>query len=409
MKKLNPIITSLLETDAYKINMACGIFHQFNSYKTRWAFKCRNADVMFTKDMVDEIIEQVNHYCSLRFTEDELDYIRDNFSWISSDFVDFLRFWHPRSEEISIKYTGQKYNNGIEIEANGAWLNTTFYEIAILAIVNEVYFSFTYGEGSKDIDYQKTTMAKFDRLLNDEITIGKFSEFGLRRRYSKAMQDWLIKYLVSQNIPGFVGTSNVYLAKKYNIKPIGTQAHEWYLCIGQGNMLYNPAYSNKLGMDAWRKEFGRKLGIVLNDTLGDEVFLRDFNEDFAWQFDGLRHDSGDPLVWGDKMLAHYDKLKIDPKTKTLLFSDSLDFDRAAKIYDYFKDRTNVAFGIGTYLTNDLGDSSISPLNIVMKPVECNGYPVAKLSNNIGKTMCQDDSYINYLTRCINWRLEHDKN
>ena len=151
--KLKPIINSLLETDAYKINMACGIFHQFSDYKTKWSFKCRNKDVMFTTEMINEISEQIKHYCSLRFTEDELDYIRSNFSWISGDFVDFLRFWHPRFEEITIRNTMQTYDNGMTIEASGSWLNTTFYEIAILAIVNEVYFSFKYGHGSKDIEY----------------------------------------------------------------------------------------------------------------------------------------------------------------------------------------------------------------------------------------------------------------
>ena len=201
----------------------------------------------------------------------------------------------------------------------------------------------------------------------------------------------------------FVGTSNVFLAKKMGVKPIGTMAHEFVQCVGQGDRKHNPAYSNWFMLEAWVKEYGVLNGIALTDTVGTDVFLRDFRKTYATLFSGVRHDSGDPYAWGQKLIDHYKSLGIDPKTKSLMFSDSLDFERASAIYAHFKDKARVAFGIGTYLAND---TDVEPLNIVMKVTECNDGPVAKLSDVEGKNMCKDPAYIDYLTRAINWRLEH---
>ena len=403
--KLNPIINSLLENDAYKFSMGQTIFHQFNKDKVVWSFKCRNKDVKFTPEMVAEIREQLDHYCTLRFTEDELEWLGQNMPWIKADYIDYLRFWHPRRSEILVNEADvQAYNDcGLAIECRGTELNTSMYEIAILAIVGEVYFAFTYGPGKLDIEFQKRTMQKFEDLKAGKYDVGTFSEFGLRRRYSKKMQDWLINFIVDQKIPGFVGTSNVYLAKKYGIKICGTQAHEFFQLF-QGHHEYNPAYSNMLAMKAWIKEFETDNGIVLTDCIGTDCFLLDFNKTYATLFNGVRHDSGDPIAWGDKMLAHYEKLGIDAKRKTLLFSDSLDFERATKIKKYFDGRCKIAFGIGTFLSNDCG---VPALNIVHKMVECNGAPVAKISDELTKGMCRDNEYVEYLKRCINWRLRHE--
>ena len=181
-------------------------------------------------------------------------------------------------------------------------------------------------------------------------------------------------------------------------------AHEWVQAVGQGNRKLNPAYSNWYMMDAWVKEYGILNGIALTDTITTDCFLKDFQLTYATLFSGVRHDSGDPYVWGDKMIAHYDSLGIDPKTKTLLFSDSLDFERASAIYEYFKGKTRVAFGIGTYITND---TSVPSLNIVMKITRCNGCDVAKLSDVEGKGMCKNPEYVDYLQRCIDWRMKHE--
>ena len=401
---LPPIITSLIETDAYKINMLQVIFSQFSNDRTTWAFKCRNKGVKFTPEMVAEIRRQIDLYCQLRFTDDEIEYLRKTFTWLKPSFLDFLKFWHPWRNEILINEgNAQSYNDcGLAIECRGSQMTVTMYEIPILAIVNEVYFAFTYGRGAKDIEFQKKTVEKFDALKRGEYDIGVFSEFGLRRRYSKDMQDWLIKYIVSEKIPGFVGTSNVYLAKKYGVKAVGTMAHEMFQLL-QGHHEYNPAYVNMLVMKAWTKEYQTDNGIALTDCITTDCFLKDFNKTYAALFNGVRHDSGDPIEWGEKMLAHFQKLGIDPKTKTLLFSDSLNFEKATKIKKYFEGRCKIAFGIGTYLSNPLDN----PLNIVHKMVECNGAPVAKISDVQGKGMCRDDEYVEYLKRCIDWRLRHD--
>jgi nicotinate phosphoribosyltransferase len=202
----------------------------------------------------------------------------------------------------------------------------------------------------------------------------------------------------------FIGTSNVFLAKKYGLVPVGTMAHEWIMCTGQGDHSHNPAYSNHYALSAWVEEYGVLNGIALTDTITTDCFLRDFDLTFATLFSGTRHDSGDPYEWGDKMLAHYESLGIDGKTKTLLFSDSLNFEKAHAINTYFKDKAKVAFGIGTYLSND---TDVPALNIVMKTTACNGQAVAKLSDTAGKGMCKDEGYIQFLEACIRWRMEHE--
>lgn len=403
--KLQPIIQTLMEIDAYKINMGALIHKHFPTCMTRWDFKCRNADVKFTPEMIQEIRDQIDHFCTLRFNDEELNYLRAKFTWLPEAFILHLKRWQADRSYIKINedYVRAYNDCGLAIEAYGPWLDVTMFEIAVLAIVNEVYFAFKYGIGAKNIEFQKRTIEKFQKLKNGEYDIGVFSEFGMRRRYSREMQDWLINYITTEKIPGFVGTSNVYLAKKYNVTPVGTMAHELLQGIGQSDPQYNPAFSNKRVMEYWTELYGTKNGIMLTDIFSTDVFLLDFNEKFATLFNGLRHDSGDPIEWGEVMIAHYKKLGIDPKTKTLLFSDSLDFEKATKLKKHFEDKTKVAFGIGTFLAND---TDVPALNIVMKMTECNGMPVAKLSNNIGKTMCRDQEYVDYLKRTIDWRLRY---
>ena len=404
--KLEPIITSLLETDQYKFNMNDVICRKFNDYTTVWCFKCRNEDVKFTPEMIQEIREQLDHYCTLRYTKDEIAWLRKNLPWLSSGYTNYLEYWFPKREEILVNEGNiQPYNDcGLAIEAHGTWLSTSMYEIAVLQIVNEVYFAFKYGVGAKDIEFQKRTIQKFEDLKNGKYDIGNFAEFGLRRRLSSKMQDWLIKYCVEQKVPGFVGTSNVHLAKKYGTRAIGSTAHEFIQCIGQATPGHDPAYSNKYAMEAWTDCFGVKNGTWLADTITTDCFLLDFDDRFATLFTGIRHDSGDPIAWGEKIVAHYKKLGIDPMTKTLLFSDSLDFERATKIKKHFEGLCKISFGIGTWLAND---TDVPALNIVMKVTECNGKPVAKLSDVDGKGMSRDPQYVEYLKRCIDWRLRHD--
>ncbi len=398
------IITSLLSEDAYKFSMGQAIYHQFSEYKTTWTFKCRNKDVHFTKEMVEEIKRQVKLFCSLRFTEDELAYL-DKIRWIKGSYVDFLRLWHARYEDFTIDDNAEC---GLNIEASGTWLNTSMYEIPILAIVNEVYFRFAYDEDELQKQFERKLNEKIQALVDGKFNLGNFSEFGLRRRLSYKAQDLAVRLLKENNSKfkdsNFVGTSNVELAKKYGVTPVGTMAHEWIMCSGQGNHKHNPAYSNWYALDAWVKEYGVLNGTALTDTITTDCFLRDFQLTYATLFSGVRHDSGDPYEWGEKMIRHYEKLGLDPMTKTLLFSDSLDFERASKLYEYFREKSKVAFGIGTYISND---TDVPALNIVMKVTKCNGQDVAKISDVQGKGMCRNVDYVDYLNRCIKWRLENE--
>lgn len=402
--RLPQIINSLLETDMYKFSMGQTIFHQFTSYKTTWTFKCRNKDVHFTDEMVEEIKEQVQAFCQLRFTEEELEYL-DNITWIKGTYVDFLRLWQPRYEEFTITTDAPC---GLAIDAAGTWLNTSMYEIPVLAIVNEVYFRMAYDYDVLLKQFKRRLDEKVRLLEEDTYRLSDFSEFGLRRRLSAEAQEMAVKAIAEVELPAdshFIGTSNVYLAKKFNLKPVGTMAHEWIMCTGQGNHKHNPAYSNWYALDAWVKEYGILNGIALTDTITTDCFLRDFQLTYATLFSGVRHDSGDPYEWGDKMIAHYNSLGINPRTKTLLFSDSLDFERATALYDYFKDKAKVAFGIGTFISNDTDEEA---LNIVMKTTKCNGMDVAKISDVAGKGMCKNLDYVDYLNRCIDYRMKNDK-
>lgn len=402
---MKPIISSLLETDAYKFSMGQAIYHQFSDFKTTWSFKCRNEDVYFTEEMVEEIRDQIRMYCNLRFDEDELSYL-EGITWIKGSYVDFLRLWKPMFSDFEIKHQGEK---GLTIETKGTWLNTSMYEIPTLAIVNEVYFRMAADYDKLLESFEARLDKKIAGIIDGTFELGSFSEFGLRRRLSAEAEEMAVKKLAEAKLPEgntFVGTSNVYLAKKLGIRPVGTMAHEWIMCVGQGNHKHNPAYSNWFALDAWVKEYGVLNGTALTDTITTKCFLEDFQLTYATLFSGVRHDSGDPYKWGEMMIEHYKKLGINPKTKTLLFSDSLDFERATAINRYFKDKVNTAFGIGTFIAND---TDIPALNIVMKTTACNGCDVAKISDVEGKSMCKSPEYVHYLQRCIDWRMEHETN
>lgn len=415
--KLNPIINSLLDQDCYKYSMGQCIFHQHQNKQTHWSFKCRNTDVEFTPEMVQEIKEQVEHYCSLRYTEEELQYLLDSCKWLHKDYIDYLRFWHPRMENIFIgmqpamtekqKMIAYAKNEPIEvpkcglmIEIDGSATEVSPYETPIMSIVTEVYYRMSGNYPALEKAWKDELGKKLIKMKDGTYDLGTFSEFGMRRRLSFETQDFLISQL--KDIPGFVGTSDVLLAKKYGVKAVGTMAHEFVMLVGQGYPERNPAYSNKFMMDSWVKEYGILNGIALTDTIGTPVFLRDFQLTYATLFSGVRHDSGDPIAWGDKMIEHYKSLGIDPTTKTLLFSDSLDGERATKINNYFKGKAKVAFGIGTWFSGPVEGA----LNIVIKTTAVDGQPVAKLSDASGKNMCKDPAYIEYLKKAVDWRLNH---
>lgn len=393
MMKLSPIITSLLSTDLYKFTMNQVMFHKHTNLNGVYLFKCRNKDVTFTPEMIDEINAQIDHLCTLTFTDEELEYLA-GLRFIKYDYVEFLRLWRPLRKYVRcFSEAGDLY-----IEVSGPLFSAMQFEIYLLEIVNEVYFRMKYNYLQLIWEAHEKLSKKLEKFADGTYTFN-FAEFGCRRRLSGEWEDFVLGELLKTG--HCVGTSNVYLAMKYGCTPIGTYAHE-YIQMFQGVPGIQLAYTNKVAMEEWFDEYQGDLGTALTDTLGTDLFLRDFNKLQALCYSGVRHDSGDPIEWGEKIIAHYEELGIDPKTKTLLFSDGLDFDKAQEIYDYFKDRIKVSFGIGTYLSND---TNVPALNIVIKLQYVNGHPVAKISDNPGKAMCQDDSYLAYLKNAVDYRLK----
>ena len=387
------IITSLLDTDLYKFTMMQVVLHQFPGAEVEYRFKCRNAGVPGIAPLapyVNEIREEIRGLCRLYFQDDELAYLK-SMRFIKSDFVDFLGIFRLNEKYVSVTALP---SGDIDITIKGPWLHTILFEIPLLAIVNEVYFRNTHpqpdlSEGRRRLD------TKILELQTKGLGELKIADYGTRRRFGKAWHEEVLHTLVTRLGAGksgqLAGTSNVLHAMKLGLIPLGTMAHEYLqACQALGPRLRD---SQMYGFEVWAKEYRGDLGIALSDVYGMSAFLRDFDLYFCKLFDGARHDSGDPFEWGERMLAHYAKNRVDPKTKTLIFSDSLTMPRTIELYRQFRGRCQLAFGIGTNLTNDLG---YEPLQIVIKMVRCNGQPVAKLSDTPSKNMCDDEKYLAYL-------------
>ena len=383
------IITSLLDTDLYKFTMMQVVLHQFPGAQVEYKFKCRNPGIALAP-FVDEIRSEIRSLCSLKFKESELRYLR-SLRFIKSDFVDFLDLFRLNEKYITVTPlpTGE-----IDITISGPWLHTILFEIPVLAIVNEVYFRNTERvpdllEGRRRLD------TKIAQLQAEGLQALKIADYGTRRRFSRAWHEEVLRVLAARLGTGalgqFAGTSNVYFAQLLGLTPLGTMAHEYLqACQALGPRLRD---SQVFAFESWAREYRGDLGIALSDVYGLNAFLRDFDMFFCKLFDGARHDSGDPFLWGERMIDHYQRNRVDPKTKTLIFSDSLTIPRTIELYQQFRGRCQLAFGVGTNLTNGLG---YEPLQIVIKMTRCNGQPVAKLSDTPGKGMCDDEKYLAYL-------------
>ena len=396
--RLEPIVTSLLDTDLYKFNMDQVIFHKHTNLSGEYDFLCRNEGVVFTPEMLEEINAQIDHLCSLRFSRQELDYLR-SIRFIKNDYVEFLRLWRPIREYVT---TGLNEKGELSIVVRGPLFSVMQFEIYLLEIVNEVYFRLRYDYAALRASAEEKLNQKIRDFQAGKYTF-QFAEFGSRRRLSREWEDEVVRRF-SAETDNCVGTSNVYLAMKYGLKPIGTYAHE-FVQMYQGIDSIPLAYTNHYAMEDWYDEYRGDNGTALTDTVTTDLFLLDFNRAMVNNYTGVRHDSGDPFEWGEKIIAHYRKYGVDPRTKLLLFSDGLDFDRAQKLYDYFRDRVKVSFGIGTFCSNDTCEEA---LNIVIKLQTVNGRPVAKVSDTPGKSMCRDRDYLEYLKGSIAFRLAREK-
>ena len=395
----NPVIHSLLQTDLYKFSMMQAVLHQCPNTNVIYKFKCRNKDVDISGLKCDIELE-IDEMCKLSFTEDELDYLK-TIRFIKPDFIEFLRNFKLNKRYISI----EPVDNTLDITIDGPWIQTILFEIYLLAIIHQVYTINKYNrdeikllemEGINRLfdKIKKLEEAKCSNGIDDGCITPIIFDFGTRRAFTQHWLEYVVQTLSDNKV--ITGTSNVYLAKKYGITPIGTFAHEW-ICAFQGFDYCSLQDSQTKALQTWADEYRGDLGIALSDTLGTEKFLTDFDPYFAKLYDGCRHDSGDPIEWGDTIIKHYESMRIDPKSKMLVFSDGLDIDTVIKLSRYFKNKINVSFGVGTNFSNDLG---VPALQNVIKLVECNGNPVAKISNNPSKTMCQDELYLTYLKKVI---------
>lgn len=389
-----PIITSLLDTDAYKLHMQQAVFHRYHQVPVVAEFRCRSSEILGA--YANEIRQQIQLMANLSLSDNELNFLR-RLPFFQEDYLTWLKSFRFNPEQVVVSTTDE---GQLAIRISGPWREVIMWEVPLLALVSEII----QKDRHPNI-YPSDAVQQLKKLLNvfyqqaDEHQLDlsnfKLMDFGTRRRFSYDVQSAIVSML-KQEFPYLVGTSNYKLAHELDLAPVGTQAHEWF----QAHQQISPelANSQREALQSWLDEYPNHLGVALTDCITMDAFLRDFDANFANRYQGLRHDSGDPIEWGEKAIAHYQKLGIAPMSKTLVFSDSLDLQKALELYRYFHQRINLVFGIGTRLTCNI--PNVTPLNIVIKLVECNGKPVAKLSDSPGKTICEDDEFVNQLRKAF---------
>ncbi|MEE1926095.1 nicotinate phosphoribosyltransferase [Pseudomonas sp. 148P] len=381
-------VQSLLDTDFYKLTMMQAVLHNYPNVDVEWEFRCRNGEDL--RPYLGQIRVEIERLAELSISDAQLGFL-EQISFMKPDFLRFLGLFRFNLRYLQIGIE----NDQFYLRLRGPWLHVILFEVPLLAIISEVRNRNLHPQVQLS-QAREQLLRKFDWLRanagDDELAELQLADFGTRRRFSYGVQEEVVKVLKDQFPARFVGTSNVHLAWKLDIKPLGTMAHEWIMAHQQlGPRLID---SQIAALDCWVREYRGLLGIALTDCITMDAFLRDFDLYFAKLFDGLRHDSGDPVQWAEKAIAHYRKLGIDPMTKTLVFSDGLDLPRALHIFRALRGRINVSFGIGTNLTCDI--PGVAPMSIVLKMTDCNGQPVAKISDEAAKTQCRDPNFVSYL-------------
>ncbi|MBT1864772.1 nicotinate phosphoribosyltransferase [Enterobacter asburiae] len=390
----SPVLHTLLDTDAYKLHMQQAVFHHYYDVHVAAEFRCRGDDLLGI--YADAIREQVDAMQHLTLQDEEYQWL-SGLPFFKDDYLNWLRDFRYKPEQVSVVND----NGKLDIRLEGPWREVIMWEVPLLAVISEL--AHRYRSPEKGVEQAvaalENKLAAFSTLTEGlDLSRFRLMDFGTRRRFSRDVQEAIVKRL--QQEPWFVGTSNYDLARRLSLTPMGTQAHEWF----QAHQQISPdlANSQRAALAAWLEEYPNQLGIALTDCITMDAFLRDFGPEFAERYQGLRHDSGDPVEWGEKAIAHYEKLGIDPMSKVLVFSDNLDLAKAVDLYRHFNTRVNLSFGIGTRLTCDI--PQVKPLNIVIKLVECNGKPVAKLSDSPGKTICHDKAFVRALRKAFDLPL-----
>lgn len=382
----SPVLHTLLDTDAYKLHMQQAVFHHYYDVHVAAEFRCRGDDLLGI--YADSIREQVDAMQHLALRDDEYQWLA-GLPFFKADYLNWLRDFRYNPAQVTVTNDNGKLN----IRLEGPWREVIMWEVPLLAVISELAHRYRSPETGVEqaVASLENKLVEFSQLTEGlDMSRFRLMDFGTRRRFSREVQQAIVKRLQQES--WFVGTSNYDLARRLNLTPMGTQAHEWF----QAHQQISPdlATSQRAALAAWLEEYPDQLGIALTDCITMDAFLRDFGPEFATRYQGLRHDSGDPLEWGEKAIAHYEKLGIDPMSRVLVFSDNLDLAKAVDLYRHFSARVNLSFGIGTRLTCDI--PQVKPLNIVIKLVECNGKPVAKLSDSPGKTICHDKAFVRAL-------------
>lgn len=391
----SPILTSLLDTDAYKLHMQQAVYHRYRNISVVAEFRCRGDELL--GEYASEIRQQIQMMSQLALTDDEFTYL-SGLPFFTEDYLNWLKIFRYNPEHVMVS----DRNGHLHVRIEGPWREVIMWEVPLLAVISEVVHRqcSPHVTAQMAVDQLRKNLASFKQQAADiDLRAFRLMDFGTRRRFSGDVQEAIVSTLKNE-FPYLVGTSNYDLAHKLQLTPVGTQAHEWF----QAHQQISPVLANsqRAALQAWLDEYPDQLGVALTDCITMDAFLRDFGSKFAHAYQGLRHDSGDPFEWGEKAIAHYQSLDIDPMTKTLVFSDNLDLDKALHLYRHFHQRVNLIFGIGTRLTCNIPD--VKPLNIVIKLVQCNGKPVAKLSDSPGKTMCQDKAFVQALRKAFDLPL-----
>lgn len=368
---MKQIINSILDTDLYKFTMQNFVLQQYSNVDVVYEFKNRNKNMKFTEEAVVEINKQIKLMGNLKLKVAERKWLEENLLFMPMTYFEFLSNYKFDPAEV-ICYLDE---DDLVVKVKGKWRNTILWEVPLMAIISEVYFNTVDKSWSDEYQLEKA-MAKVTRLSLNEVY---FTDFGTRRRRSHKIQETVLDGFTKLEKSSFIGTSNPYFAMKYNVKCMGTCAHE---AIGAVAALDSLNHPNKVFMEKWTQTYKGRLGIMLPDTFGMDSFFNDFDIEKAKLWDGLRHDSGDPFEFVDRVRDHYMTMGIDPKTKSIVFSDSLNVDKAIELNEYCKNKIKNSFGIGTHFTNDFKDSPA--LNMVIKLVEADGVPVVKLGEGDGK-------------------------
>lgn len=375
-----PIITSMIDTDAYKLTMAQVVNRHFPNVCVQYDFINRS-NTVFPNGFGDLLKQQVQMMSSLNLQSHERDWLK-SIRYMKPTFIDWLAGYRYNPNEVQIH---QNDVGNLFVRVLGPWYRTIFWEVLLLATISELYYKMM--NITPENGYSQKIIDKTTALNNAGVY---WADFGTRRRFSYDVQDAVVKHMAKK--PGFLGTSNPYLAMKYDVKPIGTYAHE---CVMAMQASFGFINCNRAWMDAWVKEYEGDLGIVLPDTVTSEFFFKhQFSMFYAKLFDGSRQDSGDPNKFADMAIARYKELNIDPKSKRIVFSDGLDVKRGIALCNEWKNKVMPSLGIGTHLTNDVG---VKPLSIVMKMTAADFgrgmTPVVKLSDDSGKYTGNPDTIV----------------